>query len=95
VVHQVHNFQWKLAGQFRYHTVVNTPAVVTRAEVWKEVGRGESQFKTRDHLADRRCSQAVLEFLSTTDVGRLVPTEAARCRNGSRGSGGRGKRSEG
>ena len=26
-------------------------------------------------LADRRCSQAVLDFLSTTDVGRLVPAE--------------------
>ena len=24
-------------------------------------------------MTDRRCSQAVLDFLTTTDVGRLVP----------------------
>ena len=45
------------------------------AEVWKESGRGNSRFKIWDLLADRRCSQAVLDFLSTTDVGRLVPAE--------------------
>jgi len=27
----------------------------------------------RDLLADGRCSRAVLDFLSTTDVGRRVP----------------------
>jgi len=27
----------------------------------------------RDLLADGRCAQAVLDFLSSTDVGRLVP----------------------
>jgi hypothetical protein len=27
----------------------------------------------RDLPADKRCSRAVLDFLSTTDVGRLVP----------------------
>jgi len=37
--------------------------------------RGKSQFTIRDLLTDVRCSQAVLDFLSTTDVGRLVPTE--------------------
>jgi len=30
----------------------------------------------RDHLADGRCSRAVLDFLSSTDVGRRVPAEA-------------------
>ena len=45
------------------------------AEVWKEAGRGKSRFKIRDLLADGRCSQAVLDFLSTTDVGRLVTPE--------------------
>jgi hypothetical protein len=27
----------------------------------------------RDLLAEERCSRAVLDFLATTDVGRLVP----------------------
>jgi hypothetical protein len=43
------------------------------AEVRKETGRGKSRWKVRDLLADERCSRAVLDFLSTTDVGRLVP----------------------
>ena len=38
----------------------------------REVGRAGS---IRDFLAGRRCNQAVLDFLSTTDVGRLVPAE--------------------
>jgi len=37
------------------------------AEVWKESGRGKSRFKIRDLLADGRCSQAVQDFISTTD----------------------------
>jgi hypothetical protein len=45
------------------------------AEMRKETGRGESRFTIRDLLADERCSQSVLDFLSTTDVGRLVPVE--------------------
>ena len=56
----------------------------------------ESRWKIRDLLADERCSQAVLDFLSTTDVGRLVPlgkngTRGAKCRSGSSGSAGNGK----
>jgi len=43
------------------------------AEVRKEVGRGKDRFKIRDRLAYRRCSQAVLDSLSTADVGGLVP----------------------
>jgi len=42
-------------------------------EVWKETGRGRSRFPIRDLLANDRCSRAVLDFLSTTDVGRLAP----------------------
>jgi len=42
-------------------------------EVWKETGRGRSWFPIQDHLADDRCSRAVLDFLSTMDVGRLAP----------------------
>ena len=36
---------------------------------------GKSRFEIRNLLADVRCSQAVLDFLSATDVGRLVPAE--------------------
>ena len=41
----------------------------------KESGRGKERFTIWDLLADGRCSQTVLDFLSTTDVGRLVPAE--------------------
>jgi len=43
------------------------------AEAKKETGKGKDRWKVRDLLADGRCSQAVLDFLSTTDVGRRVP----------------------
>jgi hypothetical protein len=45
-------------------------------EVRKETGRWKSRWRVRDLLADERCSRAVLDFLSTTDVGRRVPTPA-------------------
>jgi len=43
--------------------------------VWKESELGKSRFKIRDLLDNERCSQAVLDFLSTTEVGRLVPAK--------------------
>jgi len=43
------------------------------AEVQKETGRRNSRWTVRDLLADGRFGQAVLDFLSSTDVGRLVP----------------------
>jgi len=43
------------------------------AEAQKKTGRWKSRWTVRDLLADERCVQAVLDFLSTTDVGRLVP----------------------
>ena len=45
------------------------------AEVQEETGRWKSRWKIRDLLADGRCSRAVLGFLSSIDVGRLVPVE--------------------
>jgi len=45
------------------------------AEVQKETGRWKSRWKIRDLPEDGRCGQAVLEFLSSTDVGRLPPEE--------------------
>jgi len=38
-------------------------------------GRWKERWKVRDLLADGRCSQAVLDFLSSTDVGRRVPAK--------------------
>jgi len=37
--------------------------------VLRAAGRGEDRFKIRDLIADERCSQTVLDFLSTTDAG--------------------------
>jgi len=45
-----------------------------RRYVRKESGRGKDRFNIRD-VAGGRYSQAVLDFLSTTDVGRLIPAE--------------------
>ena len=46
------------------------------AEVKKETGGWKDRWKVRDLLADGRCSRAVLDFLSSTDVGRRVPAAA-------------------
>jgi len=43
------------------------------AEVLKETKRWKSRWTVRVLLADGRCRRAVLDFLSSTDVGRLVP----------------------
>jgi len=43
------------------------------AEVQKETKRWKSRWTVRDLLVHGRCGQAVLDFLSSTDVGRLVP----------------------
>jgi len=42
--------------------------------VWKETGKGKRWWKAHELFADRRCGQAVLDFLSSTDVGKIVPT---------------------
>ena len=66
--------------------------------MWAEVGRGKSQFKIWDLLADGRCSLAVIDFFSTRmweGWSRLRKTRGARCRNGSAGSEGRGEESGG
>jgi hypothetical protein len=43
------------------------------AEVRKETERGTDRLTIPDILADGMCGQSVLDFLSTTDVGRLAP----------------------
>jgi len=42
------------------------------AELKRETGKRKDRWKVRDILADKRCVQAVLDFLATTDVGRLA-----------------------
>ena len=42
--------------------------------MWKETGRGKRWWKAPELFADRRCGQVVLDFLSSTDVGKIVPT---------------------
>ena len=42
-------------------------------EVYKETGRGKRQWKAHELFADQRCSQAILDFLTATDMGRIVP----------------------
>jgi len=48
------------------------------AEVLKETKRWKCRWTVRDLLADRRCGRAVLDFLSSTDVGRLAPPLAEK-----------------
>jgi len=50
--------------------------IILWAEERRETGRGEDRFRIRDLTADARTSQAVLDFLSTTDVGRRAPASA-------------------
>ena len=45
------------------------------AVVRKETGTWEDRWKIRDLLADERCIRAMLDFLTSTDVGRRVPAE--------------------
>jgi hypothetical protein len=47
------------------------------AVIRKEIGRGKDRFKIRDLFADERCRRAILNFLSTTDVGRRVKPDTA------------------
>ena len=37
--------------------------------------QGNRRWKIRDLLADEWCSWAVLDFLTSTDVGRQAPAE--------------------
>lgn len=39
-------------------------------DVRRETRRGKVRFKVRDLFADGRCSQAILDFLSTMNLGR-------------------------
>jgi len=46
---------------------------MTWSTVKKETGRWKSRWKIRDLFADPRCSQAILDFLASMQVGRRAP----------------------
>ena len=50
----------------------------------KETGKWKDRWRIWDLLADRRCSRAVLDFLSSTDVGRRAPAEEDTVRGAGR-----------
>ena len=58
------------------------PQKILLAEVRKETGKWKRRWKIQDLLPDRRCSQAVLDFLTSTDVGRIVPAVEVDADNG-------------
>jgi len=66
--------------QTHEHVLKNCPHWKTRQEIlWAEIRKDLEDQKgegIRDLFTDARCSQAVLDFLSTTDVGRLIPAPA-------------------
>jgi len=43
--------------------------------VWKETGKGREWWKVHELFTERTCSQALLDFLSLTDIGKIVPVE--------------------
>ena len=67
----------------------------------EETGRWKSRWRIWELFADRRCSQAVLDFLTSADVGEIVPAAeeeadgGVRRRNGSSGNARSGKMSGG
>jgi hypothetical protein len=52
------------------------PAMEAPAERRCGGRRGKDRFKIHGLFADERCSQAVLDFLTSTDVGRRIPDMA-------------------
>ena len=41
--------------------------------MWREeTGRGKRRWRAHELFAEQRCSQALLDFLTATDVGRIV-----------------------
>ena len=44
-------------------------------EVWKETRKGREWWKVHELFAERTCSQALLDFLSSTDIGKIMPAD--------------------
>ena len=45
-------------------------------EVRKETGKGRERWKVHELFAEVECSQAVLDILSSMEVGKIVPAES-------------------
>ena len=56
------------------------------AKVEKDTKRGKRKWKTAELFADERCSEAILMFLRTTDVGRKVPVAKAETESSESGA---------
>ena len=55
-------------------------------EVWEKTGGGRFRWKAHELFAEPEASQVVLDFLSSTDVGRTVPPVAGDDGEGDAGS---------
>ena len=56
------------------------------AKVEKDTKRGKRKWEMAKLFADGRCSEAILEFLRTTDVGREDPVEKAEAESNDPGA---------
>jgi len=63
---------------------------VMLARVKEVTKRGKQEWRAGDLLADEECSQAVLDFLQSTHVGRTAPPVEENWQRGSSGGGGVG-----
>ena len=61
-------------------------ASTRRCGLEKDTKRGKRRWKLAEPFADERCSEAILEFLRTTDVGRKVPVEKAETESSESGT---------
>ena len=43
--------------------------------MWKETGKGRKWWKVHELFAEWTCSQVLLDFLSSMDIGKIVPAE--------------------
>jgi len=67
--------------QTREHLFKNCPhwkaqQKILWVEVLKVTGRVKSWYKIRELFAGERCSQTILDYLATTDVGRRISDTA-------------------
>ena len=55
-------------------------------EVYKETGRGKRRWRAHELFAEQRCSQALLDFLTATEMGRIVSPAGGEADAGSEAS---------
>jgi len=66
--------------QTRHHLLKRCPWKKEQKVLWedvrKEIGKGRERWKVHELFAEVECSQAVLDILSSTEVGKIVPAES-------------------